>query len=120
MTITINTDIFNRLYNLLCFWYSHTKKIPKFDRYTIAQKIFDILLETLLIIQQAQFQKPYQKKLTLEKASQSLGTVKILIRLTHDLNIVDQKKYLYLEKNLQEIGCMLGGWIKSLSENKRG
>jgi len=67
-----------------------------------------------MIIYQAQYQKNYQKKYALEKASQSLNTVKILIRLSHDLDIIDQKTYLYLENELQEIGCMLGGWIKSI------
>lgn len=38
--------------------------------------------------------------------------LKILIRILKDLKILDIKKYLLLEDELQEIGKMLGGWIK--------
>jgi len=51
----------------------------------------------------------------LQKASTKLDLAKIFIRLCKDLKILDNKKYLELESSLQEIGRMLGGWIKSSS-----
>jgi len=40
--------------------------------------------------------------------------LKILIRLAEDIKALPTKKYLYLEELLQEIGKMLGGWIRSI------
>ena len=36
-----------------------------------------------------------------------------MIRLCFDVKAFDQKKYIHCEESLQEIGKMLGGWIKS-------
>ncbi len=49
----------------------------------------------------------------LQKTSIKLDLLKTLIRLCKDLKILDNKKYLLLESYLQEIGKMLGGWIKA-------
>lgn len=49
----------------------------------------------------------------LQKTSIKLDLLKVLIRLCKDLKILDNKKYLLLESYLQEIGKMLGGWIKA-------
>jgi hypothetical protein len=53
------------------------------------------------------------EKLTLlERADSKLETLKILLRLARDTQSLDGKKYIHLESYLQEIGKMLGGWIK--------
>lgn len=49
----------------------------------------------------------------LQKASIRLDVVKVFIRLCKDLKVLDNKKYLLLESQIQEIGKMLGGWIKA-------
>jgi hypothetical protein len=43
-----------------------------------------------------------------------IETLKQLVRLTSDLEIIDMKKYLTLESELQEISKMTNGWIKYL------
>ena len=50
------------------------------------------------------------------KSITSVDLLKILIRLAKDIQALDNKKYLQLETSLQEIGKMLGGWIKSTKE----
>ena len=53
------------------------------------------------------------EKLTLlERADSKLEALKILLRLAKDTQSIDSKKYLNLESCLQEIGKMLGGWLK--------
>lgn len=48
------------------------------------------------------------------EASLNIDLLKILIRLCKEVKVLDDKKYLKLQKKLQEIGKMLGGWLKSL------
>jgi len=55
-----------------------------------------------------------QKLPVLEKAIVSADILKILLRLAKDNKAIDNKKYLQLESNLQEIGRMIGGWKRSL------
>lgn len=49
----------------------------------------------------------------LEKADVKLKVLQAVIRLCHDTKALDQNKYLALQSALQEIGKMLGGWIKT-------
>ena len=45
--------------------------------------------------------------------SSKLNFLRVFIRLMSDVKAIDNKKYLSLESNVDEIGRMLGGWIKS-------
>ena len=38
------------------------------------------------------------------------------MRLSYETKSIDIKKYIELEKQLNEIGKMLGGWIRSLTK----
>lgn len=99
------------LYELLC---QYLKIFPKRERFGIGQKCDNLLLEILeLIIIASQIPKN-QKLLYLGKASLKLNVLKILFRLIKNLKIIDIKNYIKLESHCQEIGKMLGGWIKSI------
>jgi len=52
----------------------------------------------------------------LEKTSIELNFLRVCIRLMKDIKAIDAKKYIVIEANLDEIGRMLGGWIKSTKE----
>lgn len=56
-----------------------------------------------------------EKIILLKKASVKFDILKIFVRLLKDLNILDSKKYTDLQTRLQEMGRMLGGWQKSLT-----
>jgi hypothetical protein len=45
--------------------------------------------------------------------SEHLDFLKTLIRLSKDINAIDQPSYIALEGILKEIGRMVGGWIKA-------
>ncbi len=49
----------------------------------------------------------------LQKASRKTDLLKLLLRLANEIKILDDKKYLSLTEKLQEIGRMLGGWLKT-------
>ncbi|MFA6146385.1 MAG: diversity-generating retroelement protein Avd [Patescibacteria group bacterium] len=104
--------MFHKTYELYKLLYQNLKSFPKKDKYTLGQKIDNTALEILEAITLAGISS--QNKLNLlEKASQKLDLLKILIRLADDLKILDNKKYLEIQQKIQEIGKMLGGWIKS-------
>ena len=55
-----------------------------------------------------------EKGEVLQKASLKIDLLKILIRLTKEVRALDNKKYIQLQQELQEIGKMIGGWLRSL------
>ena len=54
---------------------------------------------------------------TLQQISIKLDLLKILLRLAKDSLALKDKHYLELQGYLQEIGKMLGGWIRSTTQN---
>lgn len=67
------------------------------------------------------FTKLYEfyNKLTitiLQQMSVKLDLLKILLRLAKDNQAITDKRYVELQALLQEIGRMLGGWIRSTKQ----
>ena len=54
----------------------------------------------------------------LQKISIKLDLIKVLLRLGKDTQAIENNNYLALESILQEIGRMLGGWIRSTKQNQ--
>ena len=89
------------------------KHFPKSDRYGIGSKIENLTLELLGSWITANSEIAQFRIKTLNQVNPKLNFLKLLIRLCWELKIINQKKYLDRQENLQEIGRMLGGWIKS-------
>ena len=101
--------------------YSYTSLFPKKDRYALGQKSEVLTLDFLKLLFEANSIKGQQRLILLKKLDVKLRIIKTMIRLCLDIKAFDQKKYIHCEESLQEIGKMLGGWIKSTQkENLTG
>lgn len=92
--------------------------MAKLDRYTLGQQIFELFIKLLTLTTQAQYQTGQTKITSLRLMILELDTTKILIRLSRKLEILDERAYIRYEKELNDVGKMLGGWIRNL-ENKQ-
>ena len=109
----LDIPIFKKTYELYKEFYSFRLSVPKQDRYTLWQKCESLLIEVLEGILFASQQAKPEKLPTLEKTSIKLNFLRVCIRLMKDVKAIDDKKYILTEAHLDEIGRMLGGWIKS-------
>ena len=112
---TTDIPIFTKLYE---FYNKITQVItsfPKTKRYTLGQKLDNVTIEILELL----FSVPNSsnKTVTLQQISVKLDLLKILLRLAKDSQAITDKKYLELQVILQEIGKMLGGWLRSTKQN---
>ena len=80
----------------------------------MGQKIDNLILETLELVFLVINVSREEKCNILKKASLKIDLLKTLIRLAKEVKAIDDKKYIQLQKELQEIGKMIGGWIRSL------
>ena len=85
-------------------------------RYSLGLKLDATALEIFELLLIAGNTTSIQKIVALEKASSKLDLLKLLLRLAKDTQSLDNKKYLHLQSFLQEIGRMLGGWIKATKQ----
>lgn len=110
--------IFKKSYELYKEFYILKNSAPKKDRYGIWQKCENCILKILELIISASHKQAREKTPTLESASLNLDVLRILIRLMKDIKSIDNKKYIAIEQSIDEIGRMLGGWIRSINMKK--
>lgn len=112
----LNNDapILKRTVDLYREFYQHLKTFPKKDQYMLGRRCEEYILKFMeFILLAAGFDKPHKLK-ALEEANNKFDVLKVLFRMARELKMLDNKKYLSLEEKAQEIGRMLGGWIRSL------
>lgn len=106
--------IFKKLYELYKLIHSYRNHLAKADRHSLWQRTENGCLELLELVVSAAQQSKAAKLPLLQKASIKLSVLRVLIRLAKDTKMIDTKKYLALQRLIDEIGRMLGGWLRSI------
>jgi hypothetical protein len=88
--------------------------VPKQDRHTLWQRVEDMVLGIVGLLFLAGQQLPELRGKTLLDASIQLNILRLLLRLAKDTRVIDLKRYVSLQQTVDEIGRMLGGWMRSL------
>jgi hypothetical protein len=102
--------------NLYLLWYGYYKSLPKEHRYTLGQKIDNLLSEVIEAISSASFLAREEKQPFIKIAIRKTDTIKVFLLILWETKSLDNKKYLSLSEKLNEIGRMLGGWNGQLTK----
>ncbi|MCG2687078.1 diversity-generating retroelement protein Avd [Candidatus Parcubacteria bacterium] len=95
-------------------FYQYLKIFPKKDQYMLGKRCEEHIIDFMELIVSAVSLYKQEKKTKLLEANNKFDLLKVLFRMARELKMLDNKKYLNLEEKIQEIGRMLGGWIRSL------
>lgn len=102
--------LLQRLKNAYLTWFEYYRSIPKSHRFTLGQRIDNLLVEIIEAASLASF-TPRQEKLPFVRlAIRKLDTAKVLLLVLWETKSFDNKKYIAVSEKLEEIGRMLGGW----------
>jgi hypothetical protein len=99
-----------KTYDLLKWLMPAVSKYPKDKRFTLGARIEDKLLSMLELLINANYSR--EKLDYLKKANLDLEVFRHLIRLSFDLRFIDLRRYEYVSREADEIGRLIGGWIK--------
>lgn len=105
--------IYQKYYDLMLYSLPIIGRFPKDQRFILGQQIENAMLEIGKMIVYAN--KLRQKKGKLYEIDIELEKLRFLIRLSKDLKIMTVSKYGHHCERLDEIGRLLGGWIKAVS-----
>lgn len=94
--------------------HSYHNRIPKSERYTLWQKCENTTLALLEALIETSHRKGDERLQSLHIISNKLDLLKVLIRLAKETRTIDNQQYLEIQGIIQEIGRMVGGWIKSV------
>ncbi len=104
--------ILQKAYDIYRDVYLTIEKMPKKDKYTLGERIQKTILDVIEFLVAASFARD-DKFLYLNKAAVKLDTLKLFIRLAEEIHALPTKRALDFQEKLQEIGKMLGGWIRA-------
>lgn len=90
--------------------------VPKASRYTLWVRCENTTLEILEGLIRVSHLSQDKRLEPLIQVSVLVDTLRVLIRLSFEVKAISEKKYLFFQQMLEEIGKMLGGWIKSLKQ----
>ena len=98
--------------DMILYGYVALRQFPKSEKYTLAAdtKTSMFQLMQLIII----CNKKYYKKTTMQEVDIELDILRTYIRLAMLLKFLPFKKYEIWAGYLNEIGRMIGGWMKSI------
>jgi hypothetical protein len=96
--------------------YGHiaVRQFPKVERHVLGAEIRHTMWALLRLV--VVCNKRYHKKTTLQELDAELDLLRCQVRTAKALGYLDFKKYEHWAKLNDEIGRMIGGWIKSMSE----
>lgn len=108
----LDVPFFHKTYELYKLLHSYHNQIPKMERYTLWQKIENTTLSLLEALIETTYRKGEERLQSLYILSNKLDLLKVLVRLARETKTIDNKKYIRIQEIVQEMGKMIGGWIK--------
>lgn len=100
-----------KIEGLAVYLYTALRQFPKSERHVLSQEIRQTLWSLLRLT--IVCNKRYYKKTTLQDLDAELDLLRSQVRLAKDLQYLPFRKYEILSRLIDEIGRMIGGWMKS-------
>lgn len=97
-------------------WYNCYQILPKTHRYSLGLKIDNLFVEIIEVITIASYLSKDEKQPWVRLAIRKVDTLKILLMILWETKSIDDKKYIAVSLQVDEIGRMLGGWNGQLTK----
>ncbi|MDD5751873.1 MAG: diversity-generating retroelement protein Avd [Candidatus Peribacteraceae bacterium] len=99
-------------YDFVLWLLPHLSKFPRDQKFLLGDRIELITLDILGHLMTANYSSARRRE-SLTLANLELDKLRILARLCKDLNLFSAKAYGYQAGAVDEIGRMIGGWLRS-------
>ena len=106
-------QVIRRSFDFAKWLLEHTQKFPKSLRFSLAVRIEERMLEVLECVTIAN--KLRDRLPLLRRADVAMESLRILVRLAHTMRVLATNSYEYAAREMDEIGKLLGGWIRQQS-----
>ena len=110
-------NILTKLHDLLLYVIPQLGKFPRDQKFVLGDRIQTKLLEVQEFCLRAYYGR--DKRGHLLEANLRLEITRHLVRLAHALKLFSNHTYGVLAEKMDEVGRMVGGWLRSLGTSRR-
>jgi len=103
--------LYQKSYDFMLWLFSKTEGFPKSKRFSVGQRIENTMLEFVLMLNRIQYSSPNKRELYLLSAK--FDEIETLVKICYDAKLIAKNSFAYAVERCDEIGSMLGGYIKS-------
>ena len=111
--------VYTLLVEVVGWTLDRTAGLPKSHRFTFGERVDRLTLDCLELTIEAVYAAPEQKVAPLRRVNLNLEKLRVLWRLMCDRRWISQQQLFFVSQKLDELGRMIGGWIKQ-AERKSG
>jgi hypothetical protein len=103
--------VITKTYDFILWSCHHTGRFPRNHRFVLGERIERNLYDLLETLLRAKYTR--QRQQFLERANLILEILRFQVRLAKDLQCLKTDSYAFAAKVIDEIGRLIGGWLKS-------
>lgn len=111
---TSNLPVLQKTVDVYKIWHAHYANFPRLSKFSLGNKIDFLFTDVVELLLLAGYANSEQKLQFVIKASAKLDLLKFFMQIAWEIRCLDHKKYAALSVPLNEIGKMIGGWLKQL------
>ena len=110
---TDDLQVVARAYDMILWTCSHVARFPRLHRFALGKRLDDLLAAVLEGLVRARYD-PAERRGRLRQVNTELELLRFQFRLAKDLRCLALGSYEHAARELNEIGRMVGGWLRSL------
>ena len=103
--------VITKTYDFILWSCHHTSRFPRNHRFVLGERIERNLYDLLETLIKARYTR--QRRLLLEQVNLTLEILRFQMRLAKDLQCLKANSYAFAAQAIDEIGKLVGGWLKS-------
>jgi hypothetical protein len=104
--------VYKASYDLLIGIFQFTKEFSKDYKYTVGESLKKETIELLTLIYRANSRKDKQE--VLQEARERIEVIRLFIRLMKDMKQINLKRFVEVNKVVENVSKQLAGWQKSM------
>lgn len=112
MALFSELPVYKLAYDLLISIYKKTRAFTREYKYTIGEKLKNETLELLINIYKSNKSKKETRVQFIETARQHIEVLRLLLRVSKDLQIIGIKGFVALNVQVEELSKQLASWQK--------
>jgi hypothetical protein len=93
------------------------ERFPRRQKFLLGDRIQGVALDVLEALIEATYTR--ERRAHLARANLGLEKLRVLIRLATEMEILDQRRYEYAARTLEDIGRLVGGWARADAERQK-